>query len=352
MFYLSLTTQHQSDVAHMAYFPEQDVEPDFMKEIIQELAREKQWIPARFHEAIDLGNLHSGNQWVDYLKWCEEVIAAHQTKCEAIYKNRILLAAKFEDHAGEVFNDSLHDGEIVQVTRLDDTVRVLLDMRGGFTSKAMIQLTFKGVVETGELARDYVYDELVETDSGYALRVLSGSPYDEWTITFRDVEATFVFRPKAYAEREQFKAVTDYLQDLTPTLNYFIVENHDFVAVDVQQIEQRTDGFYSGTKWLGNTTEQVIDRIYCDTYEDAYAHFSEMVPLEELEEAALSEDPLLRVRAFNTMFEIDQQAAAVVNRVLRVIQLEEHEEMLMRVIAEHFDKLGLLAEDVKLRWLS
>lgn len=352
MFYLSLKTQHQADVAHMAYFPEQEVEPDFMKEIIQELAREKQWIPARFHEAIDAGNLHSGNEWNDYLTWCEGVIAAHQTQCEAVYKNRLLTAAKFEQRAAEVFNDSLHDGEIVHVVRTGDEVTLVLDMRGGFTSKAVIQLTFKGAVETGELARDYVYDELIETANGYALRVLSGNPYEEWTITFRDVEASFVFRPKAYAEREQYTDVTSYVQDLTPTLNYFIVENHDFVTIDVQQIEQRADGFYSGTKWLGNTTEQLMDRIYCNTYEDPYAHFSEMVPLEELEEAALSENPVLRVRAFNTMFEIDEQAAPVVNRVLRVILLEEHEEMLMQVIAEHFDKLGLLDADVKSRWLS
>lgn len=350
MFYLSLETQHQSDVAHMAYFPEGDVEPDFMKEVIQELAREKQWIPARFHEAIDLGDLHSRAQWADYLKWCEAVIAAHQTQREAVYKNRLLIAAKFEERAGEVFNDSLHDGEIVHVVRTGDEVTLSLDMRGGFTSKAMIQLTFKGAVETGELARDYVYDELVETASGYALRVLSGHPYEQWTIAFREVEATFVFRPKAYAERERYTEFAHYVQDLTPTI--VIVENHNFVAVDVQNIEQRDDGFYSGTTWLGNTTEHVIDRIYCDTYEDPYAHFSEMVPLEELEEAALSEDPILRVRAFNTMFEIDQQAAPVVNRVLRVIQLEEHEEMFMQVIAEHFDKLGLLDQDVKLRWLS
>lgn len=352
MFYLSLETQHQSDVAHMAYFPEGDVEPDFMKEIIQELAREKQWIPARFHEAIDLGNLHSGNQWGEYLKWCEGVIAAHETKRESIYKKRVLLSAKFEQHAGEVFNDSLHDGEIVQVVRADDEVTLFLDMSGGFTSKAMIQLTFKCAVETGELARDYVYDELVEIGSGYALRVLSGHPYEQWTIVFQEVEARFVFRPKAYAERERYTDVREYLQDLTPTLNYFIVENHEFVAVDVQNIEQRADGFYSDTKWLGKTTEQVIDRIYCDTYEDPYAHFSEMVPLEELEEAALSTNQALRVRAFNTMFEIDQQAAPVVNRVLRVIQLEVHEEMFMQVIAEHFDKLGLLDQDVKIRWLS
>ena len=352
MFYLSKETQHQADVAHMAYFPEPDVEQDFLKQTIQELRVEKQWIPERFHTAIDAGTLHSSKQWADYLHWCEQEIASHQLACEQIYKNRLMIATKFEQAAAEVFNDSLHDGEIVHVSRVADSVTLFLDMRGGFTSKAMIQLTFKEPVESGELARDYVYDELIETEQGYALRVLSGHPYEEWTITFTDVVAKFVFRPKAYSEREQYTDIVKYIDDLTPTLKYFIVDKHDFVEIDRKQIEQRADGIYSREMWLGATTEQVIGRIYCDTYEDAYAHFSEMVPVEELEAAALSDDPVLRVRAFNTMFEFDREAASVVNRVLSVIEVEEHEAMFMRVIAEHFDKQGLLEVDVKSRWLS
>lgn len=353
MFYLSKATQHQADVAQMAYFSNQEVDSHFMSDILQELSVEKAWIPKRFHKAIDSGTIHTDiKQWQDYLMWCETVIANHQVQCEAIYKNRLIIATKFEQAAAEVFNDSLHDGEIVHVARNDNMVTLLLDMRGGFTPKSMIHLTFNGASEMGELARDYVYDELIETKSGYALRVLSGHPYCEWTIEFNNAEAKFVFRPKAYSEREHYKDINSYVRDLTPTLNYFIIEKYDFVAINIKQIEQREDGFYCVDAWLGENVEQAIDRIYCDAYEDAYAHFSEMVPLEELEQAALSDDPVLRVRAFNTMFEIDEQAATIVNRVLRVIQVEAHEEMLLQVIASHFNKRALLDADVKVRWLS
>ncbi|MCH7321829.1 hypothetical protein LZ480_07975 [Solibacillus sp. MA9] len=182
--------------------------------------------------------------------------------------------------------------------------------------------------------------------------MLSSSPYDEWTIDFSDVKASFVYRPKAFTEREQYTDVFSYIEHLTPSLHYFIVENQEFIDFDIHSIEQRETGFYMNDLLLGTTTEQVIERIYCDLYENPFAHFSVMVLLEELEEAALSEDPVLRVRAFNTMFEIDRKAAPIVNRVLRIIQVEEHEEMLMQVIAEHFEKIGLLDAEVKERWLS
>ena len=129
------------------------------------------------------------------------------------------------------------------------------------------------------------------------------------------------------------------------------MQQNEIVEIQLTKLEQRGNEIYVGDILLGNTAKQAIKRIYCDTYEEPYAHFSEMVPVEELEEAALSDDPVLRVRAFNTMFEQGATVASIVNRVLRVIEVEEHDKMLIETIASHFNKLGQLDEDVKLRWL-
>ncbi|MCH7321828.1 DUF4085 domain-containing protein [Solibacillus sp. MA9] len=140
MFYLSKETQHQANVAHIAYFPESDIDLDRLTYSMQELKAEKQWIPERFHGAIDSGTLYSmSDQWRDYLNWCEQTIATHQVHFENMYKNRLLIATKFDEATAEVFNDSLHDGAILNIKRQDGNVTLLIDMRGGFTPKAMIR---------------------------------------------------------------------------------------------------------------------------------------------------------------------------------------------------------------------
>lgn len=352
MFNLSLEAQNKLDTAYMFYFPDEAPDEEYVKAFLGDLKYMLEDIPSKFHPAILDGTfLENQSVYQEYLAWCEQIIMQYQDEGEQAYRNRQLVVEKLSESGADVFRKTLHDGEILHIERVDDNVKLLFDMSSGFTSQAIIELTFLEAIESGELNRYYIYDELIETEEGFGLRVISGAPNVEWTIFFKDVTAINLFRPKAYAEREQGITWNQFEAELNSALRYYIVQQNEIVEIQLTKLEQRGNEIYVGDILLGNTAKQAIKRIYCDTYEEPYAHFSEMVPVEELEEAALSDDPVLRVRAFNTMFEQGATVASIVNRVLRVIEVEEHDKMLIETIASHFYKLGQLDEDVKLRWL-
>ena len=352
MFDLSIDTQNKVDAAYMFYFTE-EADLEYVAIQLAALKSQLSYIPDQFHEAILNETIYKNKTiYSHYIQWCERVMAEYEDMRTAAFNRRQQIIGKLSDSGEQVFRETLHDGDILNVERIGNNVKVLLDMRGGFTPKAMIELTFIDATVSGVLDYNYVYDELIETDTGFGLRVLSGAPYLQWTIFFKDVTAHYLFRPNAYAEREHYSEWNQFKASLNSKLRYFVVEQLRFIEISISELEQRQDGIYAGTIFLSDTVQQAIEHIYCDTYEDPYAYFSEMVPVLELEQAALSSDKSLRVRAFNTMFERGEEVATIVNRVLRVIEVEEHEEVLMEITASHFEKLGTLDVDVKKRWLK
>lgn len=353
MFDLSIDTQNKVDTAYILYFSEEEPDPEYVAIQLAALKHQLSYIPTQFHEAILNETIYKNKiSYNHYMLWCEQVMADYEDMRTGAINRRQQIIGKLSESGNQVFRETLHDGDILRVERIGDNVKVLLDMRGGFTPKSMIELTFIDAKDSGILDYNYVYDELIETATGFGLRVLSGSPYLQWTIFFKDVTAKYLFRPNAFNEREHYSEWNQFKSALNSKLHYYIVEQFQFVEIRISELEQRNNGIYAGAIFLGDTVEQAIERIYCDTYEDPYAYFSEMVSVSELEQAALSSDKSLRVRAFNTMFEHGEAVATIVNRVLRVIEVEEHEEMLMEITASHFDKLGSLDSDVKNRWLK
>ena len=62
-------------------------------------------------------------------------------------------------------------------------------------------------------------------------------------------------------------------------------------------------------------------------------------------------DQNIRVRVFNTIFALGEDAAYIVNDALRKVDVSTDENMYFGIIASHFDQLGCLEDDVKLKWL-
>ena len=89
-----------------------------------------------------------------------------------------------------------------------------------------------------------------------------------------------------------------------------------------------------------------IKFIYTDVYEDPYAHFSEPVPMEEIEAAATGDELDLQVRAWNTMYANPEELADVINRVLSKVEVSDKNEMMVSVYVSHFYKKGILTEAI------
>lgn len=185
------------------------------------------------------------------------------------------------------------------------------------------------------------------------LRVLSsfGRPYVEWTIFFKDVTAKYLYRPAIYVEPGEVATWPDYVAALNPDDKYYIVKNMQFMEIDLSTLSQTDNGIFAGGELLGHTFEEAKERIYCATYEDPYAHFSEPIPTDELIFAMFDVDQTIRVRAFNTIFALGEEVANIVNDVLRKVDVNADENMYFDIIASHFDKLGCLEDDVKLKWI-
>lgn len=352
MFYLTKEKQSKVDVAHLLYYPDESPDMELLHAHIKQLKESLYFIPEHFHGAILDGTLLTNNRlFSDYINWCENVIFYNEEQLTLRYEKRDKIVHKLSESGASVFSETLHDGKLLCTKRQDGQVKLLFDMCGGFTTKAIIELTFIDATESGNLGNYYIYDELIETDEGFGLRVLSGNPYEEWTIFFKDVTAFYLFRPAATIEGEQITTLAQLIEALNPNMNYFIMENDQFIEVELEQLRECENGIYVGTTCLASNLKEAKRRIYCDQYEDPYAHFSDMIPLEQLEEAALSDDQVLRIRAFNTMFELGEEAAHIVNRVLTNIKVPEHEQILMEITASHFKNLDLLGEEAKTRWL-
>lgn len=217
-----------------------------------------------------------------------------------------------------------------------------------------MQLVFHAIQTEGELEGHYVYDELIETGEGFALRVLSsfGSPYKEWTVFFKEVTANYLYRPAVYIEPGEIDTWDDYISALNRDDEYYIVNDMGFVEIDLASLSQTENGIFAGAILVGENVEAAKERIYCATYEDPYAHLSEPIPTDELMFAMFDNDQTIRVRAFNTAFALGEDVASTVNTALRKVDTSDDENIYFSIMASHFNQLGCLEEDVKQKWIS
>ncbi|WP_262173016.1 DUF4085 domain-containing protein [Saccharococcus sp. Marseille-Q5394] len=354
MFFLTRERQEVFDAAHTYPF-EEEIDSEFEEHLYLHLAQYIDVLPQKFQLGIIERTLFRNDTLMDeFEEWCNVTIEQFTTKGNAIYEKREAIVTRFNPSAQTVFSQSFHDGKIIHAKQQGDTFTLLLDMSGGFTVESIVQLVFHDVQTEGKLEGNYVYDELIEIAEGFVLRVLSsfGSPYREWTIFFKEVKASCLYRPAVYIEPGEVATWGEYVSALNPEDKYYIVKDMRFVEVDLASLSQTENGISAGGISLGDHFEEARERIYCATYEDPYAHFSEPIPTDELSFAMFDIDPTIRVRAFNTIFALGEDVAYIVNAALRKANVNEEEDMYFGILASHFDQLGCLEDDVKHKWLS
>ena len=348
MFFLTLEEQASFDAAQSLYYEDGDYHDDALGDAIEHLS----FIPKKFHEAIHNKSLFRNKiLHKECIAWCEDVINRYFAERNATYDKQQQFIDQLHPSSQKIFAQSLHDGEIVSYRKEHDEVKLLLNMSGGFTVEAVIELTFHNAMTEGTLEGYYIYDELVETDTGFALRVLSsfGSPYEQWTIYFENVSAKYVYRPALAVEPGEIDTIEQFVEALSVD-QYFVLHRKEIVSIDIKRIYETKDGIFAHNLLLGGNFDEVRERIFCATYKDPYAHFSEPLPVDELHDAIFGDDQTLRVRAFNTIFALGEEVAALVNDILRKA-VHDEDEMFFSVLASHFNKFGCLDTDVKKKWI-
>ncbi|AJD89592.1 hypothetical protein JMA_02750 [Jeotgalibacillus malaysiensis] len=282
----------------------------------------------------------------DYLKWIHESTTHFEEKLDAAYENKKEAAAFLSTEAADVFTDSLHDGILQRIERKADLLKLSIDLESGFSQKALIILTFKEIfseVSDEPLQEGHwmVYDELLKTKDGFALRVLFDTPENQWTIHMKDIEARCFFRPQAYVklkdeEKLETLSVSDYLTLLNPDHQY------RFISSSIDESISLADSL----RLDAHHTEHPAHCIYTDVYEDPYEHFHEEMPAEQIESAALSNEIELQVQAWNTLYQKPQEFKTMINHLLSQIELTEENEMWISVYAQHFYNEGVLNEEI------
>lgn len=353
MFFLTRESQDVFNAAFTYPFEEQ-FDAEFEQHLYEQLTGYVQVLPYKFQSGIVERTLFRNNVLMkEFEQWCNAIIEQHTTKSNAIYEKREAIVESFHPSAQPIFSQSLHDGKILKAEQQGDTFTLLLDMRGGFTVESIVELVFHGAQTEGELEGYYVYDELIEVENGFGLRVLSsvGSPFIEWTIFFKDVTANYLYRPAVYVEPGNIATWDAYVDALNSDDKYYILKDLRIIEIDLASLSQTEHDIFAGEILLGNTFEEAKERIYCATYEDPYAYQREPIPTNELLSAVFDQDQIIRVRAFNTIYALGEEVAAIVNAALRKADVNEENDMYFGIIASHFDQLDCLEEDVKRKWL-
>lgn len=321
----------------------------------EDLNRYECFLPDKFLEAIKNKTLFDDEMLMnEFEKWCKSQIESYNRAGKAIYEKRSGIVKKFDESAWNLFEQSFHDGKILYADQCGKDFILFMDMSGGFTVESIIKLTFHNAHLDGNVEGYYVYDELIETEEGFALRILSshGFPYVEGTIYFENVSAIGLFRPVVYTEPGDVTSWHQFVEALNQQDQYYVVEDYKIIAIDLASLKQTNDGIFAGELYLGKDYEQAKERIYCATYEDPYAHFSEPVPKHELLGAIFSGDQTLSVRAFNTIFALGEEVADIVNEALLRAKVGSDDGIYFSVMANHFYNLHCLEEELKDKWLN
>ena len=353
MFTLTIERQQLFDAANIYPFGEK-IDKDSELSYYVHLNEYMHVLHEKFQQAVLTHTLFQEKKlMIDFEKWCTETIDAISTLDNAVYDKREAITARFSDSGRAILSQSLHDGKIIFAAQHGTDYVLLLDMSGGFTVQSIIRLTFENAVVSGELEGYYVYDELIEADGRFGLRVLSsfGSPYVQWTIWFDDVKAQYVYRPAVYVEPGDVDTWEDFVEALNKDDCYYVVLKDALIEVTLSSFRHTEEGIFAGDLFLGKNFDAARERIYCGTHEDPYAHFSEPLAVESLFEAAFGDNQTLKVRAFNTIFALGEEVAHIVNNILRKAEFNE-EEMYFNILASHFEQLHCLTEDNRVKWLN
>ena len=337
-------------------------------------------LPSRFVPYLENGTLNqptlSKTVREDYLQWVNEGTKKFEQISDAAYERKIQALPFLSPAVQEVFEDSLHDSVIQRIERCNDTLHLYVNTDGGFSSKAIIHFIFKGILseETDEplqVGQWFIYDELQKMDGGFAYRVLFECPESQWTITMKDLDATYFYRPKEFTRlRDQGKidgmSIADYIGMLNPDHDYWLITPN--LEIPIQSfadesiiIENGSIQFEQNEMVVTLENERFsyelsehnpIEFIYTNVEEDPYAYLHETLPFEDMESALLSEDPELQAKAWNTMYANPIELVDIINDVLLNIEITDENEMMLSVFVDHFYKNGILKEEVKAKYAS
>ena len=372
MWHLTIEKKKESEKAHVLSIRETDEEWENDLQAAEEegidLAAElREWLdevrprllqalPEKFHPYVH--NHTFNTQYLpktvrkQYLAWTADVDQTFREVLQSAHGMKQQAMPYLPQSAYDVFSDSLHDAQIQMLERDDETVAIMLNTSGGFTSKAIVILKFIGIQqEVGQLEKGswYIYDELQKTADGFALRVIWQCPEVEWTIHCKTIEAAYYFRPLAYHDAKEQTDWQSFHKLLNRSYQHFFISDV-VIPWDFTMPEERTDGVYIDNVKIANSLQECIALVYCDNYEDPYAIFSVPVPAEELEQAIVSNDLEWKTRAFNTLYANPLDHREIINRILQKIHIQEENEMMISIMVQHFMKQGILDEETKKRF--
>ncbi|MBM7662913.1 hypothetical protein JOC85_003724 [Bacillus mesophilus] len=350
---------------------------DLITSLQEELAEVKeellQVLPSRFVPYLEDGSLNQPtlpkSVLEDYLNWIQQASHDFEQVLDAAYERTQHALPYLPTSVQEVFAESLHDSTIERIVWEGDTLHLYVNTDGGFSSKALIHFTFKGVQseETDgpiEVGQWFIYDELQKTEDGFAFRVLFESPESQWTISMKELDAEYFYRPKEYTilrneEKLEDTSLVEYTSSLNPEHRYWLITPHiectissfsENLAIENGLIEFSNNELVvivGNERFTYDLDEyNPIQFIYTYIYEDPYAQFNEPIPTEEIEEAALGEELELQVRAWNTMYGNPKELANIINTVLMKVNVTEENEMMISVYVNHFYKEGILLKEV------
>lgn len=382
MWHLTLQEKRAFEQAHVLSIPETDQEwesglANAMEEGIDLLAEKKEdlddvrgrllsSIPERFYPYVLDGTFNTPllpkSVREDYINWVNERTATFEGVLDAAHESKQGALPYLSDGAREVYEQSLHDAQIVGITRMDNQLVLHMDTTGGFCTKSVVFLIFTGIIsEIGEIAvgQYYIYDELIKTDDGIALRVIFDSPELEWTIEAASLDAVYYYPPKTYYDFSDTEDFIGYIASLNMEHPHYLITSNiqaeivgileaaTYFILEAGALEQRVDGIFLGDEFIAESFVACMPFIHTSVYEDPYAYFSEPVPIEELEGAALSDNLELQVRAWNTMYANPQECVMIINHVLMRMTPTEDNEMMLYVYVRHFEKEGVLTEETR-----
>lgn len=352
MFYLTKERQMLFDAANRYIFDE-ELSEEFKQDSYNDYVEYEHVIPSHFYELIQKKQLfHNEALLNEYEKWCSEVKQIFIENSQKQHQLRDQICLKFDHSAQEIMQGSFHDGEIILAKQSGNYFILLLDMSGGFLPHAYVKLTFLDAKLEGEIQGYYVYDELIELNDGFSLRILSsfGYPYAESTITFRDIMFEGVYHPAVYKEPGDVSDWPSFKSRLNPEFQYLILENGQFISINIEDIVEAEDGYYVNNTFIGASYEEMSRRILCNQYEDPYAHLSEPLENHELYNAVFGQDQTLRVRALNTLFAKGEEVASIVELILSDAEVTEENEMYFFALASHFYQQQFIDEALYLKW--
>ena len=352
MFYLTKERQMLFDAANRYIFDE-ELSEETKQDFYNDFGEYEQIMPSYFYEYIKKKQLfHDEALLKEFEQWCNEAKEDFIENSDQQYQLREAISLKLDRSAQEIMQRSFHDGEILIAQQSGNDFTLLLDMGGGFLPHAYVKLTFSDAKLEGEIEGYYIYDELIELQDGFGLRILSsfGYPYAEGTLTFRDILFEGVYRPAVYKEPGDVADWTSFKSRLNTEFEYFVLEDGQFKSINIEDIIETEEGYYVNCTFIASSYEEIIGRILCNQYEDPYAHLSEPLENDEIYDAVFGQDQTLRVRALNTLFAKGEEVAPIVVDILSDADLTEENEMYFFALANHFYQQQLIDEALYLKW--